>query len=132
MLLTKENIDKIKYKTKAVPLAKANAEINVALLPASLLSESRERRKEAENKLEKIKNDKPETTLEDVLNDMPDNEELGFKIIKFGVVDDKGESVFETQESFNELPLAIQSEIQEAIFDYNGLSEKSQGELEKN
>jgi len=132
MLLTKENIDKIKYKTKAVPLAKANAEINVALLPASLLSESRERRKEAENKLEKIKNDKPETTLEDVLNDMPDNEELGFKIIKFGVVDDKGESVFETQESFNELPLAIQSEIQEAIFDYNGLNEKSQGELEKN
>jgi len=132
MLLTKENIGKIKYKTKAVPLAKANAEINVALLPASLLSESRERRKEAENKLEKIKNDKPETTLEDVLNDMPDNEELGFKIIKFGVVDDKGESVFETQESFNELPLAIQSEIQEAIFDYNGLSEKSQGELEKN
>ena len=104
MLLTSKNLSEIKYKTKRVKLEKADAEINVALIPVSLVNEARSAGEEGK-------------------------EELGIKILMASVVDDNGDSVF-AAESFKGLPLAVQSEITEAVFEYNGLTDAE--ELEKN
>ena len=83
-------------------LEKADAEINVALIPVELIKEAR--------------------------NNPDDPESTGIKILTASVVDDNGEPVFNT-ESFELLPLAVQKEISEAVHEYNGLGNK---EPEKN
>ena len=108
MLLNAENLDKIQYKTKRVKLEKADAEINVALIPVSLIEEAKAMKGKTENDEKVI--------------------EVSMKILMSAVVDDKGNPVFKTKEAFESLPLAIQTQIQEAVFEYNGLS----GDVEKN
>ena len=112
MLLTAENLSKIKYKTKRVKLQKAEAEIFVGLLPASMVKSAKD-----------AKFDDGESK---------DAEQFGYEIIKTCVVDDKGEPVFTCNEDIDNLSPAIQAEIIEAVNNYNGLSEKAQKHLEKN
>lgn len=112
MLLTSANLSQIKYKTKRVSLKKADIEIMVALLPASVTKLAKDIKTQEEDS-EEMKN-------------------FGFEIISKGVVDDKGQPVFNSLEEFESLPQAVQLEIQEAIFDFNGLSVKSQKQIEKN
>lgn len=112
MLLNSQNLKNLKYKTKRVKLEKAEAEIIIALLPVSLIQDARK--------------------IKDLGDDNPEAESFGFKIINSAIVDEKGDAVFATKESFESLPLAVQSEIQEAIWDYNGLSSKAQDKAEKN
>ena len=104
MLLTAKNISEIKYKTKRVKLEKADAEINVTLIPVELINETRNA-------------------------DEDSKETLGMKILTQSVVDDNGVAVF-TAETFSSLPLALQTEVMDAVFEYNGLSGSE--ELEKN
>ena len=99
MLLTSENLDKIQYKTKRVKLEKTDAEINVALIPVSLITAAHE---------------------------SDDKDDVGFRILQASVVDDNGKPVFSKVEDFEALPLCVQKEIQEAVFDYNDLNERSE------
>jgi len=103
MLLTAKNLSEIKYKTKRVALDKAEAEINVALIPTEMIEEA-------------MQSDDHETT--------------GLKILMASVVDDNGKPVFETPEVFKSLPLAVRNEILDAVHEYNGLGGNE--ELEKN
>ena len=106
MLLTSKNLTDIKYKTKRVTLEKAEAEINVALIPVELINEAKKS-----------------------IDGGKDAEDVGVKILMSSVVDDDGKPVF-TAETYKALPLAIQNEILEAVYIYNGLSDAE--ELEKN
>ena len=88
--------------------------MNVALLPGSFVQEARECM------------DKNKT------EDDADAKDFGLKILMASVVDDKGKPVFETGESFDSLPPAVQAEIMDAVWDYNGLSKASVEDMEKN
>lgn len=105
MLLTSGNLSEIKYRTKRVKLEKADAEVNIALIPVRLMNEAK---KTAEK----------------------DREPVGLKILMASIVDDNGKPVFETAEAYKSLPLAVQSELLDAVHEYNGLSDVK--ELEKN
>ncbi|MBN1807182.1 MAG: hypothetical protein JW837_18190 [Sedimentisphaerales bacterium] len=115
MLLTAENLSEIKFKTKRVKLEKADCEINVALIPASLVQEGQE--------IKDLEEPEEKSTK---LND------YGLKILMASVVDDNNKPVFTTQESFESLPLAVQKEIIKNVWDYNGLSAQGIKEIEKN
>lgn len=107
MLLTSGNLGQIKYKTKRVSLKTAEVEINVALIPVSLINETKEVKKKE-----------------------GDMVSMGMKILMTAIVDDAGNPVFSTIESYESLPLAVQKEITDAVWDYNGLNDD--GEIEKN
>lgn len=107
MLLTSGNLGQIKYKTRRVALKTIDAEINVALIPVSLVNET----KAAQEKCD-------------------DMVSMGMKILMSAVVDDQGNPVFADQESYESLPFAVQKEITDAVWDYNGLTDN--GEIEKN
>lgn len=113
MLLNANNLDNIEYKTKTVSLTKAKGtEILVALLPACLIDEAR---------ISEVKDAESEEATS-----------FGMKVIMKCVVDERGNPVFGNEKAFNSLPLAIQSEIMDAVLDYNGLSEAAQEKIEKN
>ena len=105
MLLTAKNLSEIKYKTKRVKLEKAEAEINVALIPTELIDEARTASQSG-----------------------GDTNDVGMKILLASVVDDNGKPVFESVGSYESMPLAVRNEIMDAVFEYNGLD----GDLEKN
>jgi hypothetical protein len=105
MLLNSKNLSEIKYKTKRYKLEKAEAEINVALIPVELMAEARK------------------------VGDK-DKESTGMKILIAAVVDDNGKPVFESPEAFQSLPLAVQNEIADKVYEYNGLIDDRT--LEKN
>lgn len=107
MLLTSENLSEIKYKTKRVKLEKADAEINVALVPVSLVQEAIEANKTGDNE-----------------------DTVGLKILLSSVVDDNRNPVFTSPSDFESLPLAVKNEIMKAVLEYNGF--KKPDELEKN
>ena len=116
MLLKADNLSQLKFKTKRIKLEKAeNTEINIALLPSSLILEGRNLKE-----------------IQDVKEKSEKMDEYGLKILMAAVVDENGEPVFTTAESFESLPLAIQNEITEAVWEYNGLSGKGVENLEKN
>lgn len=131
MLLTSSNLSQIKYKTKRVSLKKADIEIMVALLPASVTKESVRLKREKDDLLDGLSDEEKQQALES-WSGTESLKNLGFEIIKNGCVDEKGEPVFQSIEDFENLPGAVQLEIQEAIFDFNGLSVKSQKQIEKN
>lgn len=110
MLLTSQNLAEIKFKTKRIALEKADAEINVALVNGELVAEGQQIDK----------------------GDSEALQEFGLKVLMGAVVDDNGKPVFENKESFESLPLAVQQEIMDAVYDYNGLGKQSSEELEKN
>ena len=113
MLLTSENLKQIKFKQKRVKLQKAeDTEILVALLPASLIAEVRD--------------------LQGNDAQSEESQAVGLKILMTAVVDEEGKPVFTKSEDYEALPLAIQHEILEAVFEYNGLTESSRNEIEKN
>ena len=110
MLLTSENLKDIKLKTMRFKLEKAEAEVNIALLPMSIIAEARSEKEKGEH----------------------DPEDFGFRVLQAGVVDDKGKPVFKTIEDYNNLPPALQIEINNAVFEYNGLGTKAEEVIEKN
>ena len=101
MLLTSKNLSEIKYNTKRVQLEKADAEINVGLIPVSLMNEAKNATDE-------------------------NQEEIGLKIILSAIVDGEGNPVFESFDEFELLPLAVRNEILNAVHEYNGLSENTE------
>ena len=101
MLLTSKNLSDIQYRTKRIKLEKVDAEINVALIPVELINESR---KAVENG--------------------DDTEPIGMKILMASVVDDQGNHAFESEDDYKSLPLAVQNEILDTVYDYNGLTEE--------
>lgn len=102
MLLTAKNLDQVKFNTKRVKLTKADAEINIALIPVDLMDEAK---------------------------NTGDQEAVGIRIITTSVVDDNRDPVF-TPQTFKTLPVALQNEIMDAVCEYNGLL--SPDKLEKN
>jgi hypothetical protein len=110
MLLNAENLSQIKFNTKRVQLKIADAEIIVALLPGAVFSEAIEMKGKDNNDLQSY----------------------GLKLLMTSVVDDKGNPVFTTPESFETLPPVVQKEILDEVFNYNGLSATSIKDLEKN
>ena len=101
MLLTSKNLRDIKYNTKRVQLEKADAEINVALIPVDLMNEAKNATDE-------------------------DQESIGLKIILSAIVDNDGKPVFESFDEFELLPLAVRNEILDAVHEYNGLKENTE------
>ncbi len=105
MQLNSDNLDKMEYRTKKVKLKKAkDIDINVALLPGSVLDDS--------------------TKMSE--------EDFTFLLLSKTVVDEKGEPVFKTNKEFEKLPLAIRSEILEAIYEYNGMTSTAIDDAVKN
>lgn len=110
MLLNAQNLSQIKFNTKRVQLKTAEVEIIIALLPGAVFSEA----------------------LEMKGKDKDDLQSYGLKLLMTSVVDDKGNPVFTTLESFETLPPVVQKEILDEVFNYNGLSTTSIKDLEKN
>ena len=108
MILTSKNLETVKFKTKRYSLEKADAEVIVRLIPTSMITDSKDA---LENGQE---------------------QSFGMTLIKYCVVDENGDPIFKTEESFESLPLAVKKEILDVIYDYNGLSDVSQKEVKKN
>ena len=131
MKLNADNLKDITYRTKKHHLKKADAEITLALVPGSLMDEAQkiiaaspkpEKKPAASsmdtdvNKAQQKDYDKKMAAYSKAIK------AFGFKILSASVVDDKGAPVFKDIKAFEAMAPAVQEEITEAAYDYNGLT----------
>lgn len=134
MLLSAKNLNEITYRTKRHQLKKADAEIILALVSGAMMDEA-----------QKITDANPEPEKKDDFNGVQQKtydkkmaayskavKDYGFKILSASVIDDKGDPVFKNVEEFEALALAIQEEIMDAVYEYNGMTSAGLDDAVKN
>lgn len=132
--LSADNLNEITYRTKRYELKKADAEMVIALVPGSMMAAA-----------QKITADNPEPKKEDGLDAKQQKvyekklaayqtamSDFGFKILSASVVDDKGKPVFKDLAAFETLAPALQEEIMDAVYDYNGMGPDGADKIAKN
>ena len=134
MLLSAENLSQIKYRTKRHQLKKADAEIFIALISGAMMDEAK---KITDRSPEPEKNDDFSKAEQKVYNRkmaayIKAISDYGFKILSVAVVDDKGDQVFKDIKEFEALPMAVQEEIMEAVYEYNGMTTAALDDAAKN
>lgn len=112
MLLTEKNVGQVTYRVKKVPLKKADAEVNIALVPGAVMIEARE--------------------LAGKKDDPDAMRKFGFKILSAAILDENGKPAFTSIKAFEEIAPAVQDEIMEAIYEYNGMGPGSAKKIAKN
>ncbi len=123
MLLNAKNLNEITYRTKRHQLKKADAEIILALVSGAMMDEAQKitdgcpepEKKDDFSKAEQKAYDKKMKAYSKAMKD------FGFKILSASVVDDKGAPVFKDVKEFEALAIAIQEEIMDAVYEYNGM-----------
>lgn len=132
--LNADNLNEITYRTKPYQLKKADAEIILALVPGSMMDDAQKviddspkpKKGDDLNAIQKKRYDKKMAAYRTAIKD------FGFKILTISVVDDKGKPVFKDVAAFEALAPAVQDEIMDAVYDYNGMGPGSADKIAKN